>query len=345
MGSGIPAKNPLMEKAAEPFLAQISKESGGSMNWKLLAGSQVISMNASLDGLKNSLVDAAFIIPVFQRTALINNNVLFDAQYFDSDVVQVTGATVETILFDCPECLDEYRRNNGVYLGAGFSATPFNLICKSPVRTLDQIKGLKVRATGASTRFITAMAAIPVNLGPAEMVQAVDRGAIDCAHAPYAWLRAYGLIDVAKNVLEAPMGTARALTLVVMNRKVWNGLAKKDREIIFRNIPMASARATLVAYVETDREVRKDAVANGVKFFDAGKDVLDVVDRHAETEKTVVPETMRKQGAKDPERLLAAYLKNLAKWKPLAAEIGDDMNKYISVFRREIFDRVDVDKL
>ena len=39
------------------------------------------------------------------------------------------------------------------------------------------------------------------------------------------------------------------------------------------------------------------------------------------------------------------YLKNLKKWKPLSAEIGTDMNKYVEVFKREIYNRVDPNKL
>ena len=284
-GSGIPEKNPLMSKAAAPFLDDISKASGGSMHWKMLAGAQMISLNSALDGLKNSLVDGAFIVPVFQRSALINNNVLFDAQSFGDDPIQVTGATIETILLDCPECLAEYKRNNAMYLGAGFSPTPFNLICKNPVKTLADIKGLKVRATGAETRLIAALGGTAISMGPADMVQALERGAIDCAHAPVAWLRAYSLIDVAKNVLVAPMGIARALALFVMNRKTWSSLSQKDREIIWKNVPMASARAELIAYIQTDHEVRKQAEGKGVNFYPAGPKLLAAIEKNTDHER------------------------------------------------------------
>jgi TRAP-type transport system periplasmic protein len=344
-GSGIPEKNPLMSKASRPFLAEVNKQSGGSMNWKMLAGAQMISLNSALDGLKNSLVDAAFIVPVFQRSALINNNVLFDAQSFGDNSVQVTGATVETIMLECPECLADYRRGNAMYLGAGFSPTPFNLICKNPVKTLNDIKGIKVRATGAETRLIASLGGTAISMGPADMVQAIERGAIDCAHAPVAWLRSYGLVDVAKNVLVAPMGIARAMSLFIMNRKTWQSLPKKDRAIIWSNIPMASARGQLLAYTEVDRQVRKEAEGKGVKFYEAGPDLIEALDKHAAHEEKILPALLKKQGAKDPERLLKVYLAKLKKWKPLAAEIGDDMDKYVAIFKREIYDKVDPDKL
>ncbi len=344
-GAGIPAKNPVISEAAVPYFAAVSKQSGGSMNWSVLAGGQVISMSAALDGLQDSLVDAAFITPVFQRSSLVNNNVLFDAQFFGDDPVQVTGATIETILFDCPECLAEYRKANGLYLGAGYSSTPFNLICKKPVKTLADIEGLKVRATGAETRLMSGLGAVPISIGPADMVQAIGRGVLDCACAPVAWLRAYQLVDVAKNVLTAPMGMASALALFVMNRKTWHGLSQKDRDIIWRNVPMASARAQLVAYEQTDKEVRKEAELKGVTFHPPGPDVLAAIKRNAEREAKLLPDLLKKRGAKDPARLLAAYRKNLEKWKPLAAEIGGDLDKYVAVFKREIYDRVDPGKL
>ena len=56
----------------------------------------------------------------------------------------------------CPDCLAEYRRNNTVYVGA-YSTTPYRVMCRQPVRSMDDLRGLRMRASLSRLSSITAV--------------------------------------------------------------------------------------------------------------------------------------------------------------------------------------------
>ena len=68
---------------------------------------------------------------------------------------------------------------------------------------------------------------IPVAMSPVEGVTVMQRGALGCIHGPIAWLTSYGYMDVAKYVLDYPMGNPRGLSIMTMNRDSWNSLSLK----------------------------------------------------------------------------------------------------------------------
>ena len=48
---------------------------------------------------------------------------------------------------------------------------------------------------------------------------------------------------------------------------------------------------------------------------------------------------------KNPEKVLAAYRRNLKKWHALSPEIGLDVDKYAAAIKREIYDKLDPNKM
>jgi len=103
-GSWVAAKHGVNTAGLEPFFKAVEKDTGGAVKWKLLAGGQLVSARSTLPGVRDKLVDAGLVIPVFARKALANNNVIFDMGPWGSDPVAIAGASTETVMLDCPEC-------------------------------------------------------------------------------------------------------------------------------------------------------------------------------------------------------------------------------------------------
>ena len=64
-----------------------------------------------------------------------------------NDVVAATGAALDTMYFNCPECLDEIKKLNAISLG-GWTSSAYLLNCTTPVKSLAVLKGKRIRATG-----------------------------------------------------------------------------------------------------------------------------------------------------------------------------------------------------
>jgi TRAP-type transport system periplasmic protein len=94
---------------------------------------------------------------------------------------------------------------------------------KKPVRTLEDIKGLRIRTGGGSvTQTLKAINAVPVTLSTGDAYVALERGTIDGTTIAIEGLIAFKLGEVLKH--HTMIGLATAEFFTVMNKKKWESL-------------------------------------------------------------------------------------------------------------------------
>lgn len=343
-GTGSGAKSRINIDAIVPYMEATTKASGGSITWKYMPGNQIVTVFSALKGLRDGLVDAGMVVPVFARKDLIHVNVVYDTYYYSGDdPIAANGAAHETILLRCPACVEEYRRNKA-FLLASYGGSTDSLVCTKPVRTLADLKGLKVRAAGAQQRIAMALGAVPIAVPPQELTLALERGALDCAIMALNWMVSFGVQDVAKHVLDLPMGSSRGLGLIVMSRPSWDKLDPAQKKILWEHAPLASARAVATSYIALDKRYR--ATAKDITFYEPGDDLKAILSRVVADERGNLVTALQKQGAKNVGAIVDAYLEVLEKWKRLSRdEIKDDPNAYARALEREIYRKLDPNKL
>lgn len=343
-GSWVAAKHGVNVAGLEPMFKDVEKDTKGAVKWQLLSGGQVVSARSTLANIRDRVVDAGLVIPVFTQKELATTNTIFDLQMAGTDEIAVTGASTEAVMLHCPGCLDEYKKHKVVFL-AGYGVTPFRLMCASEITKAAELQGKKVRATGGPSYLFAAMKAITVNIPPNEGVEAMQRGAVDCSHGPHAWLKSYGFLDVAKHIIDYSFGFPRALGMFVMNRDAWNALTLEQKKIMLRHLPGASARATIVGYIGEDAEAKKEGLAKGIKFHKGGKDFDEVMAKYRIEERKRVVDGSKAVGVKDPEKVAAEFDKVLPKWEKLAKGINQDVDKFAAALQTEIYDKLDAAKM
>lgn len=346
-GTGSGAKSRINVDAVVPFIEATTKDSKGSITWKYLPGNQIVTVRSALKGLRDGLVDAGMVIPVFARKAMIQNNVIYDTIHLGhDDPIAAAGAAHETIMFDCPSCLAEYKKHNA-FLLSSFAGSPGVMVCRKPVKTVADVKGLKIRGGGATHRLVKAMGGVPISIPPQELALALERGGLDCAVMALNWMVSFGIHDIAKHVLDYPMGSSRGLGLISMRRDTWKKLTPEQRRILWEHAPLATARATAISYIALDKTYRsKIGPSKGVTFYKGGADVKKVIDDLVGKEEAAISAAIKKQGAKNPEKIVAAFKKNLAKWRKYSRnEIKDDADAFAKVLKREIYDKLDPEKM
>jgi TRAP-type transport system periplasmic protein len=347
-GAGIPAKSDEIAIGVQTYADDVAKLSNGSLKLKILAGGQVVSLNDTLTALRDGSIDAGFVVPVFTRKELKNTNVIYDTEIFGDDPAAITGAANETMLFNCPECINEFHQYGAVYLGS-FGNNNKGLICRKEVKTLADVKGLKIRAVGATTRLIAAMGGVPVSMSPPDATTALERGAIDCVHGVITWLQNFGYWDVAKYVLETPLGSPRTISSVVYGRGAWNKLTPEQRKVAVEAVPMHLARMVYLVNVVADEKIKQISMKEKhVTFHEGGKDFTDLVAKFRQGERTKIPELLKQQlGVTDAQKIFDAFEKNLAKWEKLAKakDLKDHMDLMAAAYKSEIYDKLDPNKL
>jgi hypothetical protein len=80
-----------------------------------------------------------------------------------------------------------------------------------------------------------------------------------------------------------------------------------------------------------------------IKVETAGFD--DLAKRYKAVERDRNIENAKKFGVKDPAAFLEAFDRNLVKWQALSKQIGRDIDKFAEIVNREVYDKVDPNKL
>ena len=100
------------------------------------------------------------------------------------------------------------------------------------VAKLEDLKGLKIRATGTTGKVVTALGATAVGMPMPETYDAISRGVSDGVACPAEALQGWKLGEVVKYTTQN-FGTAYNLCFfVAMNKAKWNALSPENRKII-----------------------------------------------------------------------------------------------------------------
>lgn len=101
-----------------------------------------------------------------------------------------------------------------------------------PVRTLEDMKGLRIRATGTSALVAKALGATPVPMPMPETYQSLQKGVVDGSLYPWEANKGWKLGEVTK-YCTADFSAAYTTTFfVVMNKDKWNSIPARFQRII-----------------------------------------------------------------------------------------------------------------
>jgi TRAP-type C4-dicarboxylate transport system substrate-binding protein len=101
-----------------------------------------------------------------------------------------------------------------------------------PVRTLEDLKGMKIRTpSAAQSAQLDALGATPIDMPVTQIYNSLDRGVIDAAMIPMSAALDFKLIEVAKYfTVNAPLG--RSPFLVAMNKARYEKLPPALKKVI-----------------------------------------------------------------------------------------------------------------
>ncbi len=103
---------------------------------------------------------------------------------------------------------------------------------EKPIRTLEDMKGMRIRTpSAAQSAQLEALGAIPVSMPVTQIYNSLERGVIDATMIPMSAMLDFKLIEVVKHLtINAPLG--RSPFIVSMNRKRYEGLPADMKKII-----------------------------------------------------------------------------------------------------------------
>ena len=228
-GNWTPAQEYQNRVVMPELFRNIERDTNGAIKWKLIAGGQIADGKTTFTAVKDGLMQAGLAIVTYVPNALPSVYAIYSTIVFgESDPVAATLAALETIYFHCRPASRRREDTTPSWSAAG----PARPICSppQPLRTMADLKGKRVRATGGNAEMFKMAGMVPVGATLVEAVGLLQRGGLDCQHGIHDWLRTFGYGDVAKFVMDTPLGLTGPAIGFFMNRDTWKGFTRSKED-------------------------------------------------------------------------------------------------------------------
>ena len=107
----------------------------------------------------------------------------------------------------------------------------YRVYCTKPIKTAADFRNVKVRSYGSFVPVMfEAIGAVPVNIPPVDMIQAMQSGAMDCTYMFNSAVKAFKIDQVAKFGTDLSFGVISAHTLFISKTK-WEGWPENVRTL------------------------------------------------------------------------------------------------------------------
>ena len=345
-GSWTPAQEYQNRVAMPELFRNIEKDTGGAIKWKLIPGAQVADAKTTFTAVKDGLMQAGLGIVTYVPNAIPSVYAIYSTNIFgENDPVAASGAALETMYLHCPSCLEELRKQNSVVL-AGWTSSAYVLTCREPLRTLADLKGKRVRATGGNADMLKLAGMVPIGATLVEAVGLLQRGGLDCQHGIIDWLRTFGYADVAKYVMDYPLGLSGPALGILMNRDAWNAFTPEQKKVHLKHGAWLSAKMAIGNFIISNEEALNTVMRDkGVQLVKVGNEFASIPENYKKVQRETNIATAKNFGVKDPAVIIDHYEQAVERWRPVSKQIGRDIEKFTDVLNREVFSKIDPQKL
>jgi len=218
-----PHKNSVL---ADQWGKEIEKRTKGEVQVTMFYGGTLTPAPAVYDGVVKGISDIGMSVLSYTMGKFPLTEVL------DLPLGSRTAATATRMVNDFynkfkPKEMDEVQI---MYLHAHGPGIMHNK--SKAVATLEDLKGMKIRATGTTGKIASALGATAVGMPMGETYDAISKGVAEGVACPVEALQGWKLGEVVKHTTQN-FGTAYNLAFfVAMNKSKWNSLAPDVRKII-----------------------------------------------------------------------------------------------------------------
>lgn len=338
-----PAQHPLAKYPLVQWAEDLEEASGGKLKVKVFTGTVLLEPRAGLSGVRDGVAQVGYHAAMYTPADLPVANAIQETGFSYTDPLVANVAVTEFSMTD-PEQLAEWKKAGIVY-GGGYCTPGYCLMCSTPVRDMAEVKGKKLRTSGAAnSRWAESVGAVPVNVPSSEMYQGLEKGTLDCATNVVSDLKSRSLWDVAKHTTLISLGMYWGGPAWAWNRAYWNNeLTPEEKRIIFD----VTARAMANLYVGYESEMKvaiEEAKDHGVEIYEPSADLLKSLDTFNKANKSVVLKMVReKYEIENPEALFARFEKVMRKWEARFANVDrTDTAAIGKIIKEELFDKIDV---
>jgi TRAP-type C4-dicarboxylate transport system substrate-binding protein len=257
----------VQSQLAQQWCDEVEKRTGGAVHVDYFPGGTLTKAPEIYDGVVEDLSDIGMSAPGYTRGRFpVLSAVDLPLGYASGpEATAVANAVFEKFRpaeFDDVEVMYFHAHGPGLLHTA-----------KKPAATLEDLKGLKLRATGNSAKVVQALGATPVAMSMPDSYQAMQKGVVDGGLHPIETNKGWKMGEVVHFMTESQAVAYTTAFYVVMNKARWASIPPEAQAAI-RELNVEWAQRHGRAWDESDAE--------GMEFFlSKGGQVVPLADGEA----------------------------------------------------------------
>jgi len=207
----------------ERWKKEVEKRTNGKVAINTFPGGTLLGAKNMMDGVIAGTADIGMVVTAYQPGRFMVTNATSLPLDFPNAVV------ASLTLWDFYKKYQPAEFSK-VKVLTMFANAPAQIYAKVPVRNLNDLKGLQLRASGGVSQVLKALGAAPVGMPQSETPEALQKGVVKGAVSSLETLKDFKYAEICKyvTILNGPIYPFA----VVMNMNSWNKLPK-DVQAVF----------------------------------------------------------------------------------------------------------------
>ncbi len=216
----------IQSQLAESWCQEVEKRTNGAVKINYYPGGTLVKAPQIYDGVEQGIADIGMSVLAYSKGRFPVLGAMDLPIGYSSGVAatKIANSVLDTFK---PE---EFNTTQIMFLhahGPGLIHTR-----DKEVKSLADLAGLKIRATGMSAKLVAALGATPVSMGMPDAYQSLQKGVVDgCAH-PMEANKGWKLGEVLKYVVDEDSVAYTTTFFVAMNKAKWDALSPEIQKTI-----------------------------------------------------------------------------------------------------------------
>jgi len=247
-------------KICEEFIADLEKQTNGKVKVQYFAGGALLKAPVMFKGVTTGIADFGLAHVEYSPGRMPVTEVC------DLPLGYPSGWIA------CHVMNDFYKKFkpkewNEVHMLWMHSSTPNVIISKKPVRSLEDMKGLTIRAPGRIGDTIKALGGTPSPVPVMETYDAMSKGVVDGVNTPFETLKTFRFAEVAKYTTGSwQVGNVYAF-YVVMNKQKYDKLPPDVKQVVDKLAGEYEEKFAKM-WNQVDIDGKEFAVSKGVEIIE-----------------------------------------------------------------------------
>lgn len=220
-----PATHPAETVLVQGWAKALAEASGGRISVVSYPGQTLLAAPEIYDGVVTGITDIGLSVFAYTR-----------GRFPLLEVFELPGVTYKNskvasqVAWDVIKALNPAEIQDTKLLMV-LATGPGDLFTKTPVRTLEDLRGMEIRATGLSAKTLAALGAVPVAMPQSEAYEALSRGLVKGNLSPLEVLQGWRHAEVTDYLTLTPF-LYNTLFFVTMNQRAWDRLPEDLQAVV-----------------------------------------------------------------------------------------------------------------